>query len=109
MLDFNEYQDVARKTAIYPAQYKMVYPVIGLAGEAGEVSEKVKKVIRDKEGYFDEEDKEAIAKEIGDVLWYLSALATDLGLRLDDIADANLQKLEDRQKRQVLGGNGDDR
>lgn len=101
---FYEYQEEASKTAIYPEQYKIVYPALGLAGEAGEVAEKVKKHIRD--GVLNVED---LKKELGDVLWYLAAIASDLGLNLDDVADANLQKLRSRQARGVIGGNGDNR
>lgn len=101
---FYEYQEEASKTAIYPEQYKIVYPALGLAGEAGEVAEKVKKHIRD--GVLNVED---LKKELGDVLWYLAAIASDLGLNLDDVADANLEKLRSRQARGVIGGNGDNR
>ena len=101
---FNEYQEEASKTAIYPEQYKIVYPALGLAGEAGEVAEKVKKHIRD--GVLNVDD---LKKELGDVLWYLAAIASDLGLNLDDVAEANLQKLRSRQARGVISGNGDNR
>jgi len=101
---FNEYQEEASKTAIYPEQYKIVYPALGLAGEAGEVAEKVKKHIRD--GVLNVDD---LKKELGDVLWYLAAIASDLGLNLDEIAEANLQKLRSRQARGVISGNGDNR
>ena len=101
---FNEYQEEASKTAIYPEQYKIVYPALGLAGEAGEVAEKVKKHIRD--GVLNVED---LKKELGDVLWYLAAIASDLGLSLDDVAESNLQKLRSRQARGVIGGSGDNR
>ena len=101
---FYEYQEEASKTAIYPEQYKIVYPALGLAGEAGEVAEKVKKHIRD--GVLNVED---LKKELGDVLWYLAAIASDLGLNLDDVAESNLQKLRSRQARGVIGGNGDNR
>ena len=101
---FYEYQEEASKTAIYPEQYKIVYPALGLAGEAGEVAEKVKKHIRD--GVLNVED---LKKELGDVLWYLAAIASDLGLNLDDVAESNLQKLRSRQARGVIGGSGDNR
>ena len=101
---FNEYQEEASKTAIYPEQYKIVYPALGLAGEAGEVAEKVKKHIRD--GVLNVDD---LKKELGDVLWYLAAIASDLGLNLDEVAEANLQKLRSRQARGVISGNGDNR
>jgi len=101
---FNEYQEEAKKTAIYPEQYKVVYPALGLAGEAGEVAEKVKKHIRD--GVLNVED---LKKELGDVLWYVSALAADLDLDLDDVAAANLEKLRSRRARGVIVGSGDNR
>ena len=101
---FDEYQEEAKKTAIYPDQYRVVYPALGLAGEAGEVAEKVKKHIRD--GVLNVEE---LKKELGDVLWYLAAIASDLGLTLDDVAEANLQKLRSRQARGVISGNGDNR
>jgi len=101
---FNEYQEEAKKTAIYPEQYKVVYPALGLAGEAGEVAEKVKKHIRD--GVLKVED---LKKELGDVLWYVSALAADLDLDLDDVAAANLEKLRSRRARGVIVGSGDNR
>jgi len=101
---FDEYQEEAKKTAIYPDQYRVVYPALGLAGEAGEVAEKVKKHIRD--GVLNVDD---LKKELGDVLWYLAAIAADLGLNLDDVAESNLQKLRSRQVRGVISGNGDNR
>jgi NTP pyrophosphatase (non-canonical NTP hydrolase) len=101
---FDEYQEEAKKTAIYPDQYRVVYPALGLAGEAGEVAEKVKKHIRD--GVLNVEE---LKKELGDVLWYLAAIASDLDLTLDDVAEANLQKLRSRHARGVISGNGDNR
>lgn len=105
MLTFNDYQVFAKATAIYPAKHAIVYPALGLAGEAGEVTEKVKKWLRGDR----ELDKESLAKELGDVLWYLSALAEDLGITLEQIAQANVNKLLDRQDRGVLKGDGDNR
>lgn len=103
------YQQVARKTAIYPITHSILYPTLGLTGEAGEVADKVKKVIRDKGGRFTDEDKLEIAKELGDVLWYLANTATDLGFDLDTIADMNLDKLNSRKARGALQGSGDNR
>lgn len=108
-MTFNDYQDLAKTTAIYPGEYKLVYPALGLTGEAGEVAEKVKKLLRDKQGVVSDEFKTELKKELGDVLWYLSAMATDLGLTLEEIAQANYQKLKDRQERKVLSGSGDNR
>ncbi len=87
----------------------MAYPALGLAGEAGEVAEHAKKAIRDDAGVVSEERREAMAKELGDVLWYVSQLASELGLELDEIARANLEKLLSRQRRGVLSGSGDER
>jgi len=109
-LTFEEYQEESRKTAIYPEVGKpYVYPALGLGGEAGEVIETLKKVLRDEEGEIDEATKENLKKELGDVLWYLSNLAEKLNLSLDEIAKKNLKKLASRQKRDVLHGKGDER
>ncbi len=108
-MTFNEYQEAAGKTADYPRKLSIVYPLIGLAGETGEVAEKVKKTIRDNDGVFDEDEKLEIAKELGDVLWYLSAIAGDMGYRLDDIARINIEKIQSRNGRNMIHGNGDNR
>lgn len=106
---FTTYQASSKAFAIYPAQTAVEYVTLGLASEAGEVAGKVKKVLRDKQGDFTAEDVEAIGAELGDVLWYIAQLATELGLGLDEIATANIEKLQDRQQRQVLQGSGDKR
>ena len=106
-MDFKEYQEQAVKTAIYGAGSTIIYPALGLGNEAGEVLGKIKKVLRDKDGVF--EDNKEIGKEIGDVLWYIAALCRDLNLSMDTIAQENIEKLLDRQKRNVIGGSGDDR
>jgi NTP pyrophosphatase (non-canonical NTP hydrolase) len=109
-MNFNEYQEKSRKTALYPDKdNNFVYPTLGLSGEAGEVAEKIKKVIRDKGGVIDDETREAIKKELGDVLWYVAQLATELGLSMDNIAEKNIEKLYSRLERGVLKGNGDNR
>ena len=109
-MNFEEYQKKSRKTAIYPnAGENFIYPTLGLSGEAGEVAEKIKKVIRDKEGKIDSETREMIKKELGDVLWYVSQLATELGLELDDIAEGNIEKLYSRLERGKINGSGDNR
>jgi NTP pyrophosphatase (non-canonical NTP hydrolase) len=87
----------------------LAYPALGLAGEAGEIAEHAKKAIRDDAGVVSEERRQAMAKELGDVLWYVSQLASELGLELDEIARANLEKLLSRQRRGVLSGSGDER
>jgi len=109
-MNLNEYQKLALKTAIYPLDSHIIYPTLGLNGEAGEVAEKVKKVIRDKGGDFEDQDtKLEIMKELGDVLWYLSAIANDLGMTLNDVAKINLDKLRRRGERKQLQGSGDNR
>ena len=109
-LDFNLYQKQARKTAIYPnLGNNFVYPTLGLAGEAGEVAEKIKKVLRDKNGHIDKNMRQKLKKELGDVLWYLANLATEIDLSLEEIAAANLKKLTSRKKRGKIHGSGDNR
>jgi len=103
-MEFNEYQKKAITTAIYPIEYEIIYPALGLAGEAGEVAEKIKKYIRD-----GELDKDSVAKELGDVLWYIANLASDLDIDLDVIAHNNIEKLFSRKERGVLHGSGDNR
>ncbi len=108
-MDLSEYQRQSRRTAEYPREAWLAYPALGLAGEAGEVAEHAKKAIRDDAGKISDERKAAMSKELGDVLWYVAQLATELGLDLDDIAGQNLEKLFSRQARGVLSGSGDDR
>lgn len=108
-MDFDTYQTQARKTAIYPQDTALAYLALGLTGEAGEVAEKVKKILRDKNGYIDASDREALAKESGDVLWYLANLLHHLGIFMNDAAVMNLEKLTSRQKRGKLSGSGDER
>ena len=109
-MDLNDYQRESRKTALYPnVGSNAIYPTLGLVGEAGEVADKVKKILRDKRGIFDKDSKDAIKFELGDVLWYVSQLASELGYELEDVANANLQKLNSRKIRGKIGGSGDDR
>lgn len=109
-MTFNDYQDDSRKTALYPnVGNNFVYPTLGLSGESGEVAEKIKKVIRDKGGIIDEITKQEIKKELGDVLWYVSQIASELGLSLEDVASENIKKLFSRLKRGKINGNGDNR
>jgi NTP pyrophosphatase (non-canonical NTP hydrolase) len=104
------YQRLSRRTATYPgAGENIVYPTLGLAGEAGEVAEKVKKLLRDDGGVLSEERRAALSAELGDVLWYVAQVATEAGLELEEIAQANLDKLISRQERGVLSGSGDQR
>ena len=108
-MELSEYQRLSRRTAAYPREAWLTYPALGLAGEAGEVAEHVKKSIRDDDGAVLPQRRAAMAKELGDVLWYLAQLATELDLDLDEIAQTNLDKLLSRQQRGVLAGSGDDR
>jgi len=107
---FSDYQALSRATAVYPgAGDNLLYPTLGLCGEAGEVAEKVKKMIRDDGGVLSDARREALARELGDVLWYVAQLATEAGLELDAVAAANLEKLLSRRERNVLQGSGDTR
>ena len=109
-MTFNDYQRDARKTAQYPViGHGITYPALGITGEAGEISDKVKKIFRDKGGVISDQDREALVKECGDVLWYLSALADELGTSLEAIAITNIEKLSSRQQRGMIGGEGDNR
>jgi NTP pyrophosphatase (non-canonical NTP hydrolase) len=108
-MDLSEYQRESRRTAEYPREAWLAYPALGLAGEAGEVAEHAKKAIRDDAGKVSDERRAAMSKELGDVLWYIAQLATELDLDLGEIAAQNLEKLFSRQQRGVLSGSGDDR
>ena len=109
-MTFSDYQQRSRVTAVYPgAGENLLYPTLGLCGEAGEVAEKVKKMIRDDDGVLTPERREALAKELGDVLWYVAQVATEAELNLGEVADANLRKLLSRRERGVLQGSGDER
>ena len=109
-MNFDNYQIKARKTAIYPNKdSNFIYPTLGLVGESGEVAEKIKKILRDKNGTIDNETKLAIKKELGDVLWYLSNLCDELKISLDDVALTNIEKLNLRLSRGKISGSGDNR
>jgi NTP pyrophosphatase (non-canonical NTP hydrolase) len=105
--NLNNYQMQARKFAIYPEDAKITYPALGLAGEAGEVADKVKKIIRDRRD--DARFKGEIAKEIGDVMWYCAVLAEDLGFSLQQVAEMNIYKLQQRKAVGKISGEGDNR
>lgn len=120
-LTFGEYQSAAATTAMFPEvrvhpddgrlsqEARFVYPAMGLAGETGEVMELLKKAVRDEGGHMSPERLGRLRKELGDVLWYVAQIATECGLSLDDVAEANIAKLASRQERGVLGGSGDER
>lgn len=109
-MDFSDYQTRSRFTAQYPSiGHPVIYPVLGLANEAGEVAGKVKKIFRDQGGKISGETRDALKSELGDVLWYISQVCTELDLSLDDVAESNLAKLLDRQARGKIRGDGDTR
>ncbi|MEO8104974.1 MAG: nucleoside triphosphate pyrophosphohydrolase family protein [Candidatus Saccharibacteria bacterium] len=109
-MTFNEYQAAALRTSRgKDAPNELLHLVLGLVGESGEIAEKMKKLIRDKASDESQIDRRDIAKELGDVLWYIAVLADYLAIEFDDIAKTNIAKLADRQKRNVLQGSGDNR
>lgn len=109
-MDFSEYQEEAGKTAIYPQRgNNLAYPVMGLAGEAGEVANKAKKVYRDSGGKLTDEARLAISHELGDVLWYVAACCSEIGYSMSFVAQRNLDKLAARQATGKLKGDGDKR
>jgi len=109
-MNFTEYQQKAKATAKYPViGHGVIYPTLGLTNEAGEVAGKIKKVFRDKDGVISDETRDALKAELGDVLWYLAQVATELNLSLDEVAEHNIAKLLDRQARGKIRGDGDNR
>lgn len=108
-MTLEEYQKGAEKTALYPEVYRVLYPALGLVGEAGEVANKVKAIFRDHEGTLPPDLRGALLNELGDVLWYVALLARDLGAFLEAVAEGNLGKLASRKARRALKGSGDDR
>lgn len=105
MSTLTEYQDFVNSMKVYPKHHAIVYPTLGMGGEAGEVTEKVKKWLRGDR----ELDKQELIKELGDVLWYITALADDLGYSIEDVFMTNVRKLSDRKDRGVVKGSGDNR
>lgn len=112
-MTLDDYQARARSTALYPESARVLYPTLKLAGEAGEVAEKLGKLMRDEGfepgGSLSPAQVEALTKELGDVLWYVANLAADLGLTLEEVGKRNLEKLQSRKERGVIHGSGDDR
>ncbi len=116
-MEMNEYQKLASRTATFNSDEldekefarQVAYLALGVTGEAGEVAEKVKKILRDDEGSISDEKKEELKKELGDVLWYLSQMARMLGYSFEDVAQTNIDKLWNRHKRDVIKGEGDNR
>ena len=109
-MDFDHYQVLSQKTAVYPRNdLGLAYTVLGLNGEAGEVGELIKKMYRDENGRLSDARRSKLKKELGDVLWYVAATACEAELSLTDIAQTNLEKLADRANRGVVKGDGDER
>jgi NTP pyrophosphatase (non-canonical NTP hydrolase) len=109
-MNFNEYQEKALTTAMYPEiGNNPYYPTLGLVGEAGEIANKVKKIMRDKGGVIDEETRVEIKKELGDVLWYVAVVASEFGLELETVAQTNIEKLAKRKEHGTITGSGDNR
>lgn len=109
-MEFDEYQSKAQALGIYRKTIPgLTYPVLGLTGEAGEVAEKYKKLLRDTDGTITNEFRDAMKKELGDVMWYVANIAFELGIRLEDVAVTNIEKLTSRKERGVLQGSGDNR
>ncbi len=113
-MNLDKYQKRAAEFDLFETSFDLKSPgflekVLGLAGEAGETADKVKKIIRDKGGYASEEDREMIIKELGDVLWYVANVARYLNVSLTEVAEGNIQKLSSRKKRNRLHGEGDER
>ncbi|MXY95023.1 MAG: nucleotide pyrophosphohydrolase [Caldilineaceae bacterium SB0664_bin_27] len=107
-MDFKRYQTESRKTwSLVHTDHSIVYPTLGLVNEAGEVAGKIKKVFRDKEGVISDADRAALKSELGDVLWYLTQICTELDLSLEEVAEQNIEKLFDRLERGVIRGDGD--
>ncbi len=108
-MDFREYQEKARQTAVYPnIGNNIYYAALGL-GEVGELQNKVKKVMRDYDGVVTEEMKKDLEKELGDILWYVATFCSELKVDMNDVAEKNIDKLFDRKARGVIKGSGDDR
>lgn len=112
-MTLDEYQKNARGTAVYPDHARVLYPALKLAGEAGEVAEKVGKLMRDEQfvpgDELTDQQRDSLVKELGDVLWYVANMAADLGVSLEHVGTVNIDKLASRQARGKLGGSGDDR
>lgn len=110
-MTLDEYQEKAATTAIFTGDEFMdlLHWTLGVGGEAGEITEKIKKIVRDKKGEMSLSDREELMKEVGDVLWYLAVLSKHLGYSFSEVADANLNKLQSRKKRGKIGGSGDNR
>jgi len=109
-MTFEEYSEKAYTTAIYPNQgNNLPYAILGVNGEAGELAEKVKKIIRDDNGVISEEKRQEMKKELGDILWYINTTCKELNLTLEEVAQSNLEKISSRKERDKIQGSGDNR
>jgi len=108
-MDWNEYQGFVQSTKKYDSRFKLMYPVIGLASEAGEVAGKLKKILRDFEGRVDELQRNKLIDELSDVLWYVTACVDDLDFTLEELALYNASKLSERMQNGTIQGDGDNR
>ena len=113
-MKLDEYQEKAKKYDFFEATEDLKSvgfseKILGLVGEAGETADKIKKLLRDKDGKINSEDKDALVKELGDTLWYLANIARYLNTDLSEVAQKNLDKLESRLNRNQLHGSGDNR
>lgn len=109
MNNADEYQDWTSTTAVFKVKDTMSYLTLGLTGEAGEVANKIKKVLRDKDGVMDEATRLQLIDEMGDVMWYVAQLCAFLGADLSQVMEMNKAKLESRKDRNTLAGEGDNR
>ena len=112
-MEFDEYQKKAAKYDLFEAadvgEVGFLEKVLGLVGEAGETADKIKKILRDKDGVVSDEDRDLVVKELGDTLWYVAAISRYLGVNLSEVAEGNIEKLESRYQRNKLHGAGDER
>ncbi|MFW9871657.1 MAG: nucleoside triphosphate pyrophosphohydrolase family protein [Candidatus Thorarchaeota archaeon] len=113
-MNFREYQIKCRKSDVGTSAQDCIEPgwlyyVLGIAGESGEFCEKIKKLFRDKKGIIDQEFKDAVIKELGDIQWYMARIADQFDINLDDVAKANIEKLLGRIERKTIHGDGDNR
>ncbi|MBR3138907.1 nucleoside triphosphate pyrophosphohydrolase family protein [Candidatus Saccharibacteria bacterium] len=113
-MNFDEYQKKAAKYDLAKATTDLknvgfIEKVLGLVGEAGETADKIKKILRDKDGLVSDEDKDLVTKELGDTLWYIAAISRYLNVSLSEVAEGNIEKLESRYQRNQIHGEGDKR
>lgn len=108
-MEINDYQKWTEKTALYPKEASLLYTTLGLVGEAGEVANVVKKVLRDDNNVMTEEKRNKIIAEMGDVMWYMARLAETIGVPMTEVLQLNKEKLESRLERNVISGSGDNR